>query len=433
MAILEKFVEVTPNSRSLKHYRNLGYDAKMGIPLKVSINDLTDGSRVNVTCICDNCGAERIQKYNMYTLITKRNTKGKYFCVSCANRTDEKKEKIKQTNLERYGVTTTLLVPEVQEKIKQTNLERYGVEYPRQNKEVAEKLFNTMEERYGVKYSMQCPEIRQKAEETNIEKYGTSVVLQNPIIRDKIQQTNIEKYGVPFPSQNPNIIAKQQQTMLERYGATSTMLVPELKQKVWDSCIEHYGTPFPFQVQEVIDRRTETNIKKYGGPSPTNDPEVRRKQALALQKNGNISTSKQQRYLWNLLGGELNGVVSHFNCDIVFYDRKYIVEYDGGAHNFKVMSGQMSQEEFDQRQRKRFYVVKQAGFSQIRIISRQDRLPSDEVIQDIVKQSEQYFATTEHTWINWDIDSGCFYNYLNPDGVEYDFGPLRKIKNEEVA
>ena len=433
MAILEEYVEVTPNSRSLKHYRDLGYDAKIGVPLRVAVNDLTDGSRVKVTCICDNCGTQRVQRYNAYTFSAKKNNKGEYFCVSCANRAEEKKEKIKQTNLERYGVTTTLLVPEVQEKIRQTNLERYGVEYPRQNEEVAEKFYNTMEERYGVRYSTQCPEIKQKAKETNIKKYGTPFATQNPVVQEKIKQTNIERYGAPYCTQNPEIMAKAQNTMLERYGATSTMLVPELKQKVWNSCIEHYGTPFPFQVQEIVDRRTETNIKKYGGPSPTNDPEVRRKQTLTLQKNGTVSTSKQQLYLWNLLGGKLNGVVSHFNCDIVFYDKKYVIEYDGKGHNLNVKIGIITQEEFDQRQRKRFYVVKQAGFSQIRIISRQDRLPSDEVIQDIVKQSEQYFATTEHTWINWDIDSGCFYNYLNPDGVEYDFGPLRKIKNEEVA
>jgi hypothetical protein len=50
-------------------------------------------------------------------------------------------EKIKQS---RKKVQNQIL-----EKIKSTNLDRYGVEFPFQNKEIVEKAHNTSRERYG--------------------------------------------------------------------------------------------------------------------------------------------------------------------------------------------------------------------------------------------------------------------------------------------
>ena len=249
----------------------------------------------------------------------------------------------------------------------------------------------------------------------------------------KAQTTNMERYGTKCTLQVPEVKKKSEETKMERYGAIYTMWCPELKEKVENTNMAIYGCISPFGSSEVQEKISKTNMKNFGVSKALLSPIVRKKQAISFRKNGNVMCSKQQEYLHNLLGGILNDVVGLYFCDIVFHDKGYILEYDGGGHNYSVLCGHITQEEFDQRERKRFYSIKAEGFKQIRIISQHDLLPSDEIIKQIIEQSELYFTTTEHTWIKWDIDSGCFYNAMNLNGVGFDFGPLRKIKNSKIA
>lgn len=57
-------------------------------------------------------------------------------------------DKREKTNIERYGVSTTLLNESVISKIKDSMIECYGVESPLQNKEILTKARNTTKERY---------------------------------------------------------------------------------------------------------------------------------------------------------------------------------------------------------------------------------------------------------------------------------------------
>jgi hypothetical protein len=76
-------------------------------------------------------------------------------------------EKLKSTNLERYGVEYTLQSEEVREKSRATNLERFGVEYPGQSEEVKEKIKATNLERYGVEHVLQNLEIMEKQQKNS--------------------------------------------------------------------------------------------------------------------------------------------------------------------------------------------------------------------------------------------------------------------------
>ncbi len=78
--------------------------------------------------VCLECGKETS---------FKNINKGYYLhcSIKCRSNSFELKEKARQTNLERYGVTNSLHSEEIKEKVKQTNLERYGVEYYLQSNE----------------------------------------------------------------------------------------------------------------------------------------------------------------------------------------------------------------------------------------------------------------------------------------------------------
>ena len=46
---------------------------------------------------------------------------------------DTYKNKVKQTNLERYGGTSAMACDEIKQKVRETNIMRYGVAIPAQN------------------------------------------------------------------------------------------------------------------------------------------------------------------------------------------------------------------------------------------------------------------------------------------------------------
>lgn len=69
----------------------------------------------------------------------------------------EGKEKFKKIIKEKYGedIVSTLQLDETKEKIKQTNLEKYGVKSPMQNNDIKEKIKQTNSEKYGVEFHTQ--------------------------------------------------------------------------------------------------------------------------------------------------------------------------------------------------------------------------------------------------------------------------------------
>lgn len=136
---------------------------------------------------------------------------------------------------------------EKQEKIKQTNLRKYGVENPQQRKEIKTKTINTNIEKYGCSNPQQNQNIREKTKNTNLEKYGVEFVFQSPEIRDKIKQTNIEKYGVENIALLPNHYEKCKDTLIKNYG------------------VDHYSKSDIFK-----EKRYTENIKKIQSNLPEN-------------------------------------------------------------------------------------------------------------------------------------------------------------------
>ena len=161
-------------------------------------------------------------------------------------------------------------------------------------------------------------------------------------------------------------------------------------------------------------------------------PDVRAKANETLCKNGNQKTSKQQLYLHSLYGGELNFFVKYYATDICFPEEKLIIEYDGGGHALRVVLGRLTQEEFDQKEIIRNNILKREGYKRINIVSNSDKLPQDDVLLKMLFDARTYFQTTSHTWQTYDIDKSLLFNAENINGIPYDFGALRTIKDNDI-
>jgi hypothetical protein len=182
----------------------------------------------------------------------------------CKKHTEEnRKEKIKATNLERRECEYPTQNKEVREKCKETCLKNWGVEYSMQNKEVREKCKETCLKNWGVEYSMQNKEVLDKAKATNLERYGFENPLQNKEIKEKIKETNLERYGFENPFQNEEIKEKIKETNLERYGFENPFQNEEIKEKIKETNLERYGFEHPCQNAEVSEKASKNAYKSY--------------------------------------------------------------------------------------------------------------------------------------------------------------------------
>lgn len=132
-------------------------------------------------------------------------------CPDCADISRSEKvanhptraESIRKTNMERYGVPSTAMIPEVRQKQIDTMIQRYGVDNFRHSKEYDVRYKQTMMEKYGVPHYSQTEEFKNKTTKTLIERYGVDNYAKSKDFRDGL----------------PEQLEKSRQTQLERYGA----------------------------------------------------------------------------------------------------------------------------------------------------------------------------------------------------------------------
>lgn len=441
--ILSKTAKVRVNYANAKYYEDKGYSIPMkkaslytfqktgkeytydtDAYIEVNVEDLPKGSKALLDVTCDICNIPKSMKYCDYN--KSISTQGFHVCPNCVS------VKIQKTVMERYNVPNASMLPKFQEKAKETSRKKYGCDFPMQNKKVREQAEQTCYEKYGQKHALQVPEIKEKARETFQKKYNANSPFGSSEIREKIAKTCEERYGYKNPKQSPIIKEKIRNNLIEKYGKPSCY-TEEVKEKRMTTCQQKYGVDFPLLSEEINQKAKETNKQKYGYEYASQSPEIKKKKADTFYKNGSVATSSQQRYIQNLYGGILNGVVANYNCDIVFEEEKLIVEIDFSGHNLSVKLGNMTEEEFKQKEIVRSSIIKRAGYKTMRIISRHDYLPSDSTLLNMLQYARDYFASNPNrSWISFDIDNKVIYNAYHKEselGLPYDYGKLRKIKN----
>lgn len=287
-------------------------------------------------------------------------------------------------------------------------MDRYGVENIFESPEYVEKSRKTFREKWGIDWITQSSEIKEKSKQTIKERYGVESALQSEEFKSKFKQTNMEKYGVEYYSQTDEYKERYKQTMIENYGFDSVFKVPKLIQK-----------------------RNETNLKRYNAIYPMQNAEIRQKQRESVYKSGKVASSKQQRYIHQLFGGELNHHANN-KCfvDIGFIEEKIYVEVDCSGHRLGIVHGQISEHEFEEKEKRRSYGLIKSGWREIRIISLKDLLPSDEVLLEMLEYSRKLFNEYDFHRVVFDIDND---NVSTSKWTkEYNYGELRLVRYLDI-
>lgn len=200
--IIDKTTKVKITKKNINHYKCFFNNINLKDIIEVDIEtQLQKNSQIKFDVKCDICDTERYINFQSYNKnINSCKNHPIYTCDKCSHI-----------------------------KLKDYNLNNYGVEYYSQHPDRNEKVKKTMNSRYGVDHFSKTELFKEKVSKTNLEKFGYT----NPFIdKERIKSIFNEKYGVDHPSQVPEFNDKIKQTNLEKFGYTSPLKSPEVREKI---------------------------------------------------------------------------------------------------------------------------------------------------------------------------------------------------------
>jgi len=207
--LISDWVKIKWHNSNKKHFISKGYYfTKIGDEFLVKVNDLNNGSHINVLVICDYCYVILNKEFRAYLNQNKNAIIHKDCCENCRTK------KTIESNLIVYGKENVFQVEEIREKHKSNMLLKYNCEYPSQIEDNYEKIKNTSLLKYGTEHPMQNEDVKKKILNTNRERYGCDSYTQTKEYITKTINTNRRKYGCENPMQNEEIKTKQKQTNL---------------------------------------------------------------------------------------------------------------------------------------------------------------------------------------------------------------------------
>ena len=352
----------------------------------------------------------------------------KYNCDYAIQSKEVRNQSIK-TSKKLYGVEYPMQSKDIQDKAKATCRERFGVNYPGQSKEIKDKIKQTCKERYGVDYIFQSAEIKDKVKQTNNEKYGCDYVFQSKEVKDKIKQTCNEKYGCDYASQSEEIRNKIKETCKQRYGVDCASKSSEIKNKMKETNNKKYGGNAPACSEEVQRKMQQTMLKKYGVEHALQNRELLNKVLDSFQFNGTGPCSRAQRYINYISNGILNKHIRGSLVDIYMEKENIVIEYDGSGHFLgDIINGNaFPTKESLLREKQREDKIINNGYKMIRFIATKDRIPSDEVILNLIEE----FKNSDFKVVRINFEEGTIEKDYDEKSY-YDFGELRKITQKDL-
>ena len=276
---------------------------------------------------------KREKKVNVHKV--KDTRKGHYYNNGIITR------KIKEGDVIPDGfVRGMLLSDELKQKrsakAKETFLKKYGVDNPAKSKDVLDKIQKTNLERYGVEYSSQSDVVKEKVKKTNLDRYGVEYSFQANEVKEKIKQTNLDKYGVDNPSKSEVIKQRIVESNRRNLGVDYPMQSREVMDKSITTSLEKYGTEYPNQSDIVKGKIEATTLEHYGVSRVCKLDEFKQKVVETNRKRYGVD------YACLVFSGKYKGNDSSYNRSFakllddnnISYEREFLLEKY--SYDFKV-------------------------------------------------------------------------------------------------
>ena len=230
---------------------------------------------------------------------------------------------------------------------------------------------------------------------------------------------------------NSCINKKREYTCMKKYGVKNAAQSQEVQDKIKDTNLERYGCICSLQSEEIQNKAKATWQKNYGENimNPMQVKEIKNKVLDSFQFNGTGPCSRQQKYIHFLIGGTLNKRVCNSLVDICFEEEKTAIEYDGGGHFLTdIFNGnKILSKEAILREKNREDSIVNKGYKVIRFIATKDRIPSDEIILNLIEE----FKNSDFKVVRINFEEGTIEKDYNKKTI-YDFGELRRITQKDL-
>ena len=197
----------------------------------------------------------------------------------------EVKEKIKQTFMEHYGVTSPWLNKDFRESYEAKQVEGRGYAYPFQSGEIQNKVKETNLINLGVEYPAQSQEIQEKVKETFRKRYGGNSPYSSPEVREAVRNTNLERYGGEY-------YCLEAQKYLKGKDSKPNLRFKEILEKLgveYEREVVYNGRAFDFKVGnlliEIDPAATHNTSFEIFGKRKV-DPEYHLKKTRIAEANG---------------------------------------------------------------------------------------------------------------------------------------------------
>ena len=222
---------------------------------------------------------------------------------------------------------------------------------------------------------------------------------------------------------------KYEDTCIKKYGVNNPMQCKEIQDKAKDTNLERYGAENPMQCKEIQDKAKVTNLKKHGAEYPMQNEDIKNKVLDSFQFNGTGPSSKAQRYINHILNGTLNKYICGSLVDIYMEKENIIIEHDGSGHFLgDIINGNIyPTKESLLCEKQREDKIISNGYKMIRFIATKDRIPSDEIILNLIEE----FKNSDFKVIRIDFEKGTIEKDYN-EKSHHDFGKLRKITKKDL-
>lgn len=229
---------------------------------------------------------------------------------SCCGKPIWNRKPLDKDRLYNCSIECKVNSPSVRAKTEATNIARYGTKNVRSSSEIKERIRETMLERYGVSSWAKLPEARKllsekaKAEQvnadytsrreaTNIERYGSKNPSSSPIVKAKVWGTQSRNHGGYFV-ETKEFREKAKATFFKKSGGKGygPLSKPESADKRIRTNLQRFGVEHPMQAKEVKEMSKATQSRKYGGPAAAH-PEVQAKMRATSMKHWGVEHAIQ--------------------------------------------------------------------------------------------------------------------------------------------
>ena len=275
--------------------------------------------------------------------------------------------------------------------------------------------------------------VKRKREDTCTKRYGVKCVFQSEEVKEKIKDTNLERHGAENPFGSKEIQDKIKGTWQKNYGEgiINPFQAESVKEKLKQTWQKNYGEGIinPFQAESVKEKSKQTMLNNHGVEYASQNRELLNKALDSFQFNGTGPCSRAQQYINYILNGTLNKRICGSLVDIYIEKENIIIEHDGSGHFLGDMinGNKTPSKEALLREKEREDKIINNGYRMIRFIATKDRIPSDEVILNLIEG----FKNSDFKVIRINFEE----NTINRDYEEKwycNFGKLRNITKEDL-